>query len=237
MTCRGWVGWPRREWRKVGVSLAAMLVLTSCQGGSSRTVHVEGKGPLSASNGHGGYAMTEPAEFEDTWRGSFGASLLCSLRHDGHIELEQVTWDVAPNAAPRSVHAWLRVADSSIRPTSSSYGVLGLPWKPDHDPRYPGEYTDKIADFTIDQTCDDLGKEADQDTGNPRKFTELFVVIESDKNGAALNKTYIDYRFNGNPFRLIIDWTIIACGESIEKKFGQDWCPPDRLDNRRAGDR
>ncbi len=210
---RAWIRW---------LLLSFVLVLSGCQTGP--TVHDDRHGPLSATSGHGGFAMTEPRNVKPPWYGSFGSYMLCSTEPGTRIELQGVSWKAAADAPPLAVETWLRSVDRVKKHAISVTGITGFPWEPYQGKPVRGDYSDHIAGTVINQDCADL---------DDKKFTELFFVIKTSKAGAHLKRAYVDYLADGEPYRLVINWEMITCGEAIERRpeppDGSD-CPPDRLD-------
>lgn len=196
--------------------VAAMLV-AACQSGVA--VHddaSDGAGPLSASSGFGSFAMTDPPGVKSHWYASFGSYDLCVTEPGARTELTGVTWEAADEARPLAVTPWLRMVDRTTKPTGGFVGVVGLPWKPVEDEPYPGEYTKKIAGTVITQACANLNRDGNPDV--EREFTELVLVVKAGKQGADIKRAFVDYVADGDPYRLVINWRMIACGEVIEAR-------------------
>lgn len=68
-----------------------------------------------------------------------------------------------------------------------------------------------VAGETITHTCDSVAQ------GSPNGFEELIVTLHVDSRGGSVQRTMLDYRYDGRPFTLVIDWRMAACGTEIEE--------------------
>lgn len=156
------------------------------------------------------------------WVSSHGSFLLCSNEPGAEIELESVVWVEAPDVRAISVTPLLRVVDRSDLPTTPVGSTVGWPWDPMGVEPYPGDYSRKIRGKVITQTCDEFRARTTPHT--EPVFTELFFVIETTRRGAHLMGTYIDYKVDGEKFRLLMGWQMFACGSVIRTRPDQQWC-------------
>lgn len=210
--------------RLLPVLAVAALLTAGCQ--FEVPIHGHGDGPLTAYDG-GYFAMTDPPKINPPWYGSFGATL-CATEPGTRIELKRVTWEAADDARPLAVKPWLRFVDRSTKHTTGFIGVAGLPWDAYDGDSMPGEYREGVAGAVITQSCAALDRARDAE------FTELVLVIKTGKQGADIERAFIDYEVDGDPYRLVAEWRMITCGEAIEARepdpegLDDDACPPDR---------
>lgn len=136
---------------------------------------------------------------------------------------------VAGEAKPLAVTPWLRFVDRTTKRTNGIISFGGLPWKPFDGERLPGKYSKTLSGAVIAQSCAEL------DRARGAEFTELILVIKTGKQGADIKRVFIDYEVDGDPYRLVTGWNIIACGEAIAAREANlddpgssDWCPSDR---------
>lgn len=214
--------------------VVALVALAGC-GPDTREIHEDelgslkdGVGPLSAMSGKGSFAMVEPLGVAAPWYGTFGSKLLCLRDPASHVVLERVGWTSPDDASPLSVQPMLRLVDKETPKTTPFIAVDGKPWDPYDGDRMPGRYSKRISGRVISQKCSDF------EDGWPRTFEELVFVVQASDKGAELTSAYVDYRADDKPYRLMIRWTMIACGSAIEARGGgpQDDCPKDRLEHR-----
>lgn len=211
--------------RLVLVLAVAAFLAAGCQ--FDVPIHGHGDGPLTAYDG-GSFSMTEPPKIKTPWYSSVGATL-CATEPGTRIVLKRVTWEAAGEAKPLAVTPWLRFVDRTTKRTNGVIGFGGLPWKPSDGEPLPGKYSETFAGAVISQSC------AERDRARAAEFTELILVIKTGKQGADIKRVFIDYEVDGDPYRLVTGWNIIACGEVIaarepdpEDLGSGDWCPPDR---------
>lgn len=213
--------------------VVAITTLAGCDS-DTRDIHGDGDGPLrngvgplSATSGEGLTSLVEPEGVRPPWYASFGSYKLCVRDPAAHVVLERVGWTSANYAPPLSVQPVLRFVDKTTPNTTPFASFHGKPWDPYDDERMPGRFSKRIAARVISQRCSDF------DDGLPRPFEELVFVVKASKKGAELTDAYVDYSADGKPYRLMIRWTMIACGSAIEARGGgpQDDCPKDRLEH------
>jgi hypothetical protein len=195
-----------------------------------RQVHADFNGPLSASSGEGGNSIEAPGLVP--WNATFSSFVLCSTGTEA-IELEGIR--VREPVEPLQTLFYLRsVTLDQIRKTSSEdrgnfgtfYTAMGSP------PRFaesystikapPGTYTTDVGGTEIREACDaldDLSLDLSLDRVPESGFTELEVVMRAGAAGGQISKLYIDYRADGRPYTLRVDWAMIACGTQVSKSM------------------
>ncbi|MDK1472965.1 hypothetical protein QNO07_05895 [Streptomyces sp. 549] len=185
-----------------------------------RKTHREDEGPLSSQAY--GILLSAHAPESQPWDAAFGGHQLCTT--DGSaIEIENFRLKTEVNPLKKELR--LRtLRPSDLRPgwedeDSNMYNVKysSVGRLPDtQDGRLPGTITQAKPGLKITQNCDQVEIE--------NGYTELFVQFKVGKRGAYMNNMWIDYRANGKPYTLDLEWGAIACGDDIPLIDGQDYC-------------
>lgn len=201
------------------VVASVLAGLTACGGGPVQ--HTGADGPLAViGSGGGGGASVYPPGVEP-WRASFGFNLLCR-KTDGEIVLRGVRWQARVEA--RNVTPMLRslvdseVTDGFLKESQAPfYSASGSP--PDWSEPYSdkpvgtaGEYTSEIAGAKVDRAC---AQPRDPAAG----YTDLVLVVEAGREGAHLDRYFVDYTVDGDDRTLRVDQTVILCGTEVSRRY------------------
>ncbi|MGW0823907.1 hypothetical protein [Streptomyces sp. NPDC002845] len=198
------------------------LLLASCaQGGGGRETHREGDGPLSAQSY--GTVLSAHAPESIPWDVAFGGHQLCTT--DGStIEIEK--FRLKTEVKPLNTELRLRTLVPSDFPSGwedtedsdrylLQYGGVGkLPVL--EGVRIAGRISKAKPGMKVTQGCDSVK--------NSNGYTELFVQFHVGKRGVYMKNMWIDYRVDGRPYTLDLEWGAVACGDAIPLIDGQDYC-------------
>lgn len=195
-------------------------------------MHVEGKGPLSASIGTGGNSILAPDAA--TWTGTFGGYVLCAEDSGTHIEVQRVRYTasvepvkVVPTVRTISPDSLRRVGPSQRQDYLPTYAALGSPPKfaePYVEAIVPGDYITEVQGLRVNESCEQtasLEQQLSEGQVPTRPLKELMFVVTAGPRGAKIDQVDIDYLAGGRPMTLRLHWTMIACGTATT---GPDTC-------------
>ncbi|MDK1473122.1 hypothetical protein QNO07_06750 [Streptomyces sp. 549] len=158
------------------------------------------------------------------WDVAFGGHQLCTT--DGStIEIEEFRLETEVQALRTElvvrtlqsgdVPSGWEERDDAENFTTKSGGLGRLPDL--EDGRLVGRFTQAKPGLMVTQGCDEA-KEI------KNGYTELFVQFQVGERGAYMSTMWIDYRVNGRPYTLDLEWGAIACGDDIPLIDGHDYC-------------
>lgn len=200
--------------------------------GSFRPVNTGRQGPLTANAGPGAFAVFKPAKAPERWFATFENLVLCSTE-EVEVTLDGVRVDESIEAPPVTVTPMLRTFElSDLDGASPALMDDYLPYfgalsgKPPFNQTYAGDlggagdYTRDIAGAKVLQTCaESSAAQGALATGSVPQapFVELVFVVETDSDGAILNKAWLDYTADGEPRTLLIKRKMVMCGSAVAR--------------------
>lgn len=201
---------------RVALTMLVLCALTACDagkapsGGSPRTLHEDGHGPLSAQTLTGGKALLAPAGANEWWA-SFGTPLLCNTSPNKPIRISAVRYDAV--VKPIAISTKLRVvpshaAESAEDPVAWNPfgGLVGRPGQ-FMNATIRGDFVDPRGQKIV-EACN----------ARSRAFTELVTSIKVSDAGAWIRRSYIDYSVDRRRYTLVVRWQMVGCGKRTTRQ-------------------
>lgn len=198
----GRVAWP----------VAVALCLAGCVGADPAELPRQGSrqtdGPLSASTGSGEFVAARSKDNPREWSQTFGAFLLCSTEPDQEIDIQRVRFDADPE--PLTVETWYRI----VPPVTERARGPRAAWWPYTSLRGTPPFGDEVGGQVVRSLDGPIGQECDE-VGPRHGYTELMTAMTVGEAGALVERTYVDYTVEGQPYTLVIPWRNGVCGSAV----------------------